>query len=60
MASIRKEMVVGAEPESIWEAMRDVGAVHGGWLRASSSTAGSRKTAGPGWSPSPTAWWRAS
>jgi len=28
MASIRKEMLVEAEPESIWEAIRDVGAVH--------------------------------
>ena len=28
MASIRKEMLVGADPQSIWEAIRDVGAVH--------------------------------
>jgi hypothetical protein len=28
MASIRKEMLVEARPESIWEALRDVGAVH--------------------------------
>jgi len=28
MASIRKEMLVGADPEGIWEAIRDVGAVH--------------------------------
>ena len=28
MASIRKEMLVEPEPESIWEAIRDVGAVH--------------------------------
>jgi hypothetical protein len=28
MASIRKEMLVEARAESIWEALRDVGAVH--------------------------------
>ena len=28
MACIRKEMVIEARPESIWEAIRDVGAVH--------------------------------
>jgi polyketide cyclase/dehydrase/lipid transport protein len=28
MASIRQEMLVEAHPEAIWEAVRDVGAVH--------------------------------
>ena len=28
MASIRKEIVVEAKPEAVWDAMRDVGAVH--------------------------------
>ena len=28
MASIRKEMLVGARPEEVWAAVRDVGAVH--------------------------------
>jgi len=28
MASIRKEILVGARPENVWAAVRDVGAVH--------------------------------
>lgn len=28
MASIRREMLVGADPKDVWEAIRDVGAVH--------------------------------
>ena len=28
MASIRKEMLINARPESVWDAVRDVGAVH--------------------------------
>jgi hypothetical protein len=28
MASIRKEIVIGARPETIWDAVRDVGALH--------------------------------
>jgi len=28
MASIRKEILVGAHPEAVWGAVRDVGAVH--------------------------------
>jgi carbon monoxide dehydrogenase subunit G len=28
MASIRREMVIAARPEDVWEAVRDVGAVH--------------------------------
>ena len=60
MASIRKEMLVDARPEGVWEAMRDVGAVHRAWLPGSWSTAGSRWAAARASSPSPTAWWRAS
>jgi hypothetical protein len=28
MASIRKEIVIGAAPEDVWAAVRDVGAIH--------------------------------
>ncbi len=28
MASIRKEILVEAAPEQVWDAVRDVGAVH--------------------------------
>jgi carbon monoxide dehydrogenase subunit G len=28
MASIRREVVIGAAPEQVWDALRDVGAVH--------------------------------
>src|SRR5690348_15608442 len=28
MASIRKEMIIAAEPERIWDAVRDVGEIH--------------------------------
>ena len=28
MASIRKEILVNAPPEQVWDAVRDVGAVH--------------------------------
>lgn len=28
MASIRKEIVIAARPDLVWEAFRDVGAVH--------------------------------
>jgi hypothetical protein len=28
MASIHREVVIGASPESVWDALRDVGAVH--------------------------------
>jgi carbon monoxide dehydrogenase subunit G len=28
MASIRKEIVIGARPETVWDALRDVGAIH--------------------------------
>ena len=28
MASIRKEIVIGARPEKVWDAIRDVGALH--------------------------------
>jgi carbon monoxide dehydrogenase subunit G len=28
MASIKKEIVIGARPEEVWDAIRDVGAVH--------------------------------
>jgi hypothetical protein len=28
MASIRKEIMIGARPEKVWAAVRDLGAVH--------------------------------
>lgn len=28
MASVRKEILVSATPEQVWDAVRDVGAVH--------------------------------
>jgi len=48
MASIRKEMRLDNAPETVWGKIRDVGSVTGGWLRASSSTAGSRPAARSG------------
>jgi uncharacterized protein YndB with AHSA1/START domain len=42
MASIRKEIHVDAPPEKVWDALRDVGALHERVVPASSSTRSSR------------------
>ena len=34
MASIHKEITLDAQPDDVWEAVRDVGAVHRAWPRA--------------------------
>ena len=60
MASIRKEMLVEAQPESIWEAIRDVGAVHRRLAPGFVVDCRLEADGGAAWSPSPTAWWRAS
>ena len=60
MASIRKEMLLAAQPEGVWAAMRDIGAVH---RRSRSGFVVDCRLEGagtPASSPSPTAWWRAS
>jgi len=55
MASIRKEIPIDAPPDTVWDAVRDVGAIHTRLARQSCSTRGSRAIRGS--SPSRAARW---
>ena len=54
MASIRKEILLDARPEEVWDAVRDIGALHTRLVPGSSPIPASKKARAS--SPSATGW----